>query len=370
MTTFFRGACASLALGAGVALAGCGGGGGGIPNPTATPVPGTTPTPRPTGTPTPNGSGPITSSQLVFVSTRSGSSEIYKANTDGTSAVQLTTIGKTMGLAIKKPSVSPDGRRIVFQFGIPRTDSGGTNNLEIAVINTDGTGFKQLTNDTTDAGRPDDYNPVFSADNRFIFWTSERGTSNSDRVPHIWRMDGAVGNAAANQGLFIAEPSLSPSVNSTGNTLAYIARDQTSAPIAIQPLSGNALSGTVRRIGSGSGGSIFNLALSPDGSRVAFSGVTGSTAGMSAASMDSATAQINILNVSTGASVGSVPTGGTSNGGSAWSRDSLTLYFDAAGGTNANRQIFSLASPFTGTPKQLTTDAQGANFSPSFLPNG
>ncbi len=361
MTTFFRGACASLTLGAGVVLAGCGGGGSGLPRPTSTPVPGTTATPTPSGTS--NGSGPITANQLVFVSTRSGSSEIYKANADGSNAVQLTTIGRTMGLPIEKPSVSPDGRRIVFQFGKPAT--GGTDNLEIAVINTDGTGFRQLTTDTTAAGRPDDYSPVFSADNRYIFWTSQRATTNSDRVPHIFRMDGAPGNAGGNPIQLVVEPSLSPSVNSTGNTLAYIARDQATSPITIQPLSNGALSGTARRIGGNvSGGSLFNLALSPDGTRVAFSTVQSIPSG--AMTTTSVPASLSILNVATGASIGTA-SGGTSNGGSAWSRDSQTLYFDAAGGTTANRQIFALDAPFSAAPRQITTDAQGANFSPSFL---
>lgn len=374
MTPIFRGACATFSLGLGMALVGCGGGGSGTPRPTATPNPNATGTPTPTATS--NGSGPVTSKQLVFVSTRSGASEIYKANTDGTNAVQLTHFAGTKYQPIEKPSLSPDGQRIVFQYGNSNTTATTANpaiNIEIALIYTDGTGLIDLTNDNTPAGRPDDFNPVFSTDNNFIFWTSTRAVGTVEKVPHIWRMSGAVGDEGNGQTNtpFIAEPSSSPSVNR--NTLAYIATAQTSDPITIQPLSGGSLAGNANRIGGNiAGSSAFNLALSPDGARVAFS--TSPSKPSPSMTAASSPATLNIFNVSAiGPSV-AMPSAGASNGGSAWSRDSNTLYFDAAGGTNTNRQIFSVdsSSSFKGAPKQVTTDAQGTstNFSPAFLPGG
>lgn len=368
MIPILRGACAFSGLALGVALVGCGGGGSGLPKPTATPNPNATGTPVPTATS--NGSGPVTSRQLVFVSTRSGASEIYKANTDGTGAVQLTHFAGTKYQPIEKPSVSPDGERIVFQYGSSNTTATTANpaiNIEIALIYTDGTGLTELTTDNTTAGRPDDFNPVFSPDNKFIFWTSTRAVGGVEKVPHIWRMNGAVGAEATEQAIFVSEPSSSPSIN--GNTLAYIATAQTSFPITIQPLSGGSLAGNANRIGgNAAGSSAFNLALSPDGQRVAFS--TSPSKPSNSATTSSVPATLNIFNVSsTGPSV-AMPSAGTSNGGAAWSRDSKTLYFDTSGGTNANRQVFSVASPFTTAPRQVTTDAQGANFSPAFLSGG
>ena len=357
MTTFVRGTCASLGLGLALVLAGCGGGGSGVTTPTGTP------------TPTPNSAGPIVAGQMVFVSTHTGATELFRANADGTSAVQLTHLADRGITNIEKPSVSPDGRRIVFQFGLPATGT-GTANTEIGLINTNGTGFLQLTSDTTVAGRPDDYQPVFSPDGQYIFWTSKRGTATSDKVPHIWRMNGAPGNAGGNQILFISTPSAYPSLNSTGNTLAYAPLDQTSA-VALQTLANSSIpsGSTARLIGSNiAGNTVFNVALSPDGSRVAFSTVvTGATAPAGNTSSP-AVAGLNILNTSTGASAGSATLSTTSNGGEAWSRDSGTLFFDGAGAGTTNRQIYSLSSPFTGTPHQVTADAQGANFSPAFLP--
>lgn len=369
MTAFFRGACASFCLGLGASLAGCGGGGSGIVTPTGTPGPNATPKPSATASATPNGSGPISGSQLVFVSTRSGASELYRASADGTNPVQLTNLARAGIMGADKPSVSPDGRRIVFQYGAPRataTTADPSINLEIAIINTDGTGLIKLTNDTVLAGRPDDYNPVFSADNRAIFWTSQRrakdaGGQDVDGQPHIWRLDATVGNEAANQSQFVTEISLSPSINRAGNALAYIAPQQTSFPITIQPLSGNSLSGSARRIGgSVAGDSAFDLALSPDGTRIAFS-TTGAT-GMGAA----APAGLRVLDASTGASLGNV-SAGMRNSGAAWSRNSQTLYFGATNGSSATSQIFAVDSPFTATPRQITAGAQGANSAPAFL---
>jgi len=358
MNISLRGACASIVLGSALVLVGCGGGGSGLPSPTGTqaPAPGATP----------GGSQPITSGQIVFVSNRTGASELFKANADGSNPVQLTQLAKAGITNIYRPSVSPDGRRIVFQYGNPRGTS-GTDNLEIALINTDGSGsITKLTDDMTPSYRPDDYNPIFSADSRYIYWTSERAVGNDPaQTPHIWRMDAG----GANQAQFITEQSSYPSLDRTGNTLAYIARAQTSNPVALQPLSNNALTGTVRRIGGAiNGGSAFLLALSPDASRVAFSSVVNpdSTGGKTA--MGSPSAQLNLFSTASGASLGTAPSGGTSNFDAAWSRDSQTLYFDAMGGSTPGLQLFSSPSPFT-TTKQLTTGAASSqNFASAFLP--
>lgn len=367
-----RGACAFVVLSSAVVLVGCGGGGGsGVPSPTRTapPIPGATPV----------GSQPVTANQFVFVSNRTGATELFKAdlvkaNFDGSNAVQLTQLAKAGITSIERPSVSPDGRRIVFQYGIVSGSPGATatDNLEIALVNTDGSGTPiKLTQDSTPLGRPDDFNPVFSADNRYIYWTSKRGSGNATQVPHIWRMSGVVGQEANDQAQFIAEPSSFPSLDRTGNTLAYITPAQTSDPVAIQPLSNNTLTGTVTRIGGAiNGARAFHLALSPDGSRVAFSNLFNSTANGSSGVTDSLSSKLNLFSVPSGASLGTAPSGGTSDADAAWSRDSQTLFFDSAGGTTLGRQIFSSRFPFT-TKTQLTTGPDTTlNYASAFLPGG
>lgn len=76
--------------------------------------------------------------RIVFCCRRGGSDlEICIMNADGTGQVQLTdnTIGDLT------PSWSPDGKQIVFHRRV-----GGPGNFQLFLINADGTGEKQLTN--------------------------------------------------------------------------------------------------------------------------------------------------------------------------------------------------------------------------------
>ena len=74
-------------------------------------------------------------SQIAFQSDRSGAWEIWKANRDGSNAVQLTHFN---GPLTGTPRWSPDGRQIAF-------DSRATGNSEIYVIASDGGTPRQVT---------------------------------------------------------------------------------------------------------------------------------------------------------------------------------------------------------------------------------
>ncbi len=112
-----------------------------------------TPTPRPTATLIPTEAG-----RIAFYSNRDGDFEIYVMNADGTGAKNLTD-NSAWDAA---PSWSPDGRRIVFQ-----SDRDG--DVEIYVMNADGTGAKKLTdNSARDAA------PSWSPDGRRIVFQSDR----------------------------------------------------------------------------------------------------------------------------------------------------------------------------------------------------
>jgi Tol biopolymer transport system component len=77
--------------------------------------------------------------KIVFVSDRTGSWQIYTVNPDGTELFQVTNLEPTDldGLA---PSISPDGQRILFNYG-------GPDGVDLYVINVDGTGLQALTQD-------------------------------------------------------------------------------------------------------------------------------------------------------------------------------------------------------------------------------
>jgi Tol biopolymer transport system component len=84
--------------------------------------------------------------RIAFTSNRSGQSEVWVMDADGTNQAQLTTNG---GL---EPSWSPDGLQIAFT----RTRSAGQiGDLEIFVMNADGTFVRPISNDDLMDGQPD-----------------------------------------------------------------------------------------------------------------------------------------------------------------------------------------------------------------------
>ncbi len=99
-------------------------------------------------------------SRLVFQSNRTGNSQIYVMNQDGSHVIRLTNnSGNDAG-----PHFSPDGSKITF-------DSDRDGNSEIYVMNSDGTGQVRLTNNPMDDGHPN-----WSPDGTRIIFDSSRET--------------------------------------------------------------------------------------------------------------------------------------------------------------------------------------------------
>jgi Tol biopolymer transport system component/serine/threonine protein kinase len=114
-------------------------------------------------------------SKIVFSSTRSGNSEIWMCNSDGSSPVQLTSLEAHSD----SPRWFPDGRRIVF-------DSGKEGHVDIFVIDTDSLVPRRLTDGPSDNGRPS-----VSHDGKWIYFQSTR----TGRL-EIWRMPSEGGEPA------------------------------------------------------------------------------------------------------------------------------------------------------------------------------
>ncbi len=152
---------------------------------------------------------------IVFSSDRDGDPDLYIMNADGSGVRQLTNEPGYDG----GPFFSPDGQRIIY-----RSDRKGDSNLQIFVINTDGTGERQLTRHesivrwapfwhpngrsivyTTSAHGHRNYEvyllnietgfshrvthsprfdglPVFSPDGTKMMWTSQRGSLGDSQV--------------------------------------------------------------------------------------------------------------------------------------------------------------------------------------------
>ena len=116
---------------------------------------------------------------IAFTSTRSGDSEIFAMNPDGSAQKDLT---KDHGSSDSQPAWSPDGSRIAFT-----SDRTGTN--EIWVMNADGTGQVQLT---TDAAPVSDSQPAWSPDGtRIAFTRDPDGTGTNAQILSMNATDGA-----------------------------------------------------------------------------------------------------------------------------------------------------------------------------------
>ena len=100
--------------------------------------------------------------QIVFCSARTGKDnlELFIMNADGTGARQLT---KAPNCYNGGPFFSPDGKRVIF-----RSDRKAKDQLQLYVINTDGTGEKALTDDTAWV----QWGPYWHPDNRHIIYAA------------------------------------------------------------------------------------------------------------------------------------------------------------------------------------------------------
>jgi Tol biopolymer transport system component len=111
--------------------------------------------------------------RIAFASDRSGNSEIWVCNADGTNQVPLTSLAAFSGT----PRWSPDSERIVF-------DSNKEGNFDIYVIPASGGRPMRLTTNPTR-----DSNPSYSRDGKWIYFASDRGGD-----LQVWKVPAAGGN--------------------------------------------------------------------------------------------------------------------------------------------------------------------------------
>jgi len=107
--------------------------------------------------------------KIVFVSTRSGAIELWLANTDGTSARQLTQLNGS-GFPVT-PSWSPDSHSVLFAI----RRNGATN---VWMLDVSAGANQQLT-----FSQNRNINPVFGPDGKYIYFNSNDGG-----MPRIWRI--------------------------------------------------------------------------------------------------------------------------------------------------------------------------------------
>ena len=96
---------------------------------------------------------------IAFVSTRSGSPEIWRCDSDGSNPVQLTSLGAPLTAV---PRWAPDGKSIVFH-------SNAEGRFDVYVVNADGGAARRLTSDPLA-----DVYPTWSRNGKWIYFCSRR----------------------------------------------------------------------------------------------------------------------------------------------------------------------------------------------------
>jgi Tol biopolymer transport system component len=138
--------------------------------------------------------------KIAFVSTRSGSPEIWAANPDGSGLTRLTFLQQVSGL--NPPAWSPDGRWLLFS---------GRNQayLNLLVIPAGGGTPTRLTTSSFDENMA-----TWSRDGRWIYYNSMRSGRRQ-----VWRMPATGGDAAQ----ITTGGGLRPVESSDGKSIFYVA---------------------------------------------------------------------------------------------------------------------------------------------------
>jgi Tol biopolymer transport system component len=84
-------------------------------------------------------------SKIAFVTSIDNASHIFVINSDGTGLKQLTSNPEGVGLGGGYPSISGDGSKVAFAIDVSGNNPGDPPAREICVVNSDCSGFKQLT---------------------------------------------------------------------------------------------------------------------------------------------------------------------------------------------------------------------------------
>jgi len=121
--------------------------------------------------------------KIAFESNRDLFSDIFVMNADGTEQTNVTddpAFDSSFTFS-RSPSFSPDGEKISFDSNLSAGEGvdNPTRDLEIFVANLDGTGLKQLTQNTSRELHPD-----FSPNGKKIAFVSDSGS-----VPGIYTMN-------------------------------------------------------------------------------------------------------------------------------------------------------------------------------------
>jgi Tol biopolymer transport system component len=196
--------------------------------------------------------GPL---RIVFYSERDGDDDIYVMDEDGTGVQQLTNEpGRDY-----EPATSPDGKRLLFA-----SKRAGGGSAHLYVMNVDGSDVKQLTfGDVSPDVRLDDYGEWFPDGERVVFQRTtvpEDGNTFAD----IWLLEVESGEERALTDTREVWDS-TPSVSADGKSVLFESNRSGDFEIYRQPIDG----GDAVRL-TESAGPDRSAKESPDGKQIAF----------------------------------------------------------------------------------------------------
>ncbi|MEZ4416212.1 MAG: hypothetical protein R3E10_10750 [Gemmatimonadota bacterium] len=255
---------------------------------------------------------PVSPDRIAFTSDRDGNDEVYIVQTDGSGAFNLSNDAAADGQA----AWSPDSTRVAF-----RSDRDG--NGEIYVVNADGTGLINLTND---AG--DDRQPAWSPDGTRIAFVTDR-----DGNDEVYLMN-ADGSGLANLTGDTASDS-APAWSADGTRIAFVTERDGNAEVYAMDADGQNPTNLTNDAGADSA-----PAWSPDGTKIAFSTDRDGNAEVYVMDADGQ----NATNLTNNAGADSAPS---------WSPDGLAIAFGSD--RDGNAEIYWMNADGTGAVN-LTND--------------
>jgi TolB protein len=193
---------------------------------------------------------------MAFGVDSQATSEIWVMNTDGTGAHQLTNDN----LLDQEPAISPDGKRIVWNQWSPYPEY---TDRDIWTMNVDGGGQELFFN-----GAGEDYFPRFTPDGLTVVLASETGDLDVRKVPAALAVPPLTEAAAvaADDELLESEPSISPD----GSTVAFT-QVSTSMFLGPRDIYSVSINGGPTTPLFATSANETSPAYSPDGTKIVFS---------------------------------------------------------------------------------------------------
>jgi Tol biopolymer transport system component len=187
--------------------------------------------------------------KVAFNSYRDGQSEIYVMNADGSNQTRLTT----SAIGSYQPAWSPDGTKIAFRGYDAEA------NADIYVVNLDGTGLTNLSNDPDDPS----YTPSWSPDGTQIMFMIE--DDYTSRI-HVMDADGS------NRVQLTSDIEYSPVWSPDGTKIAFVSERDGAPEIYVMNADGSNQTNLTNTYGVLPYAPFNDApAWSPDSTRIAFS---------------------------------------------------------------------------------------------------